>query len=47
MFCVLHVCRNYVTTRTPNVRRVVERYVLMFPFVLNAKVGRRNFVSCI
>ena len=47
MFCVPPVCQNYVMTRTPSVRRVVERYVLMFLFVLNAKAGRRNFVSCI
>ena len=47
MFCVPPDCQNYVMTRTPSVRRVVERYVLMFPFVLNAKAGRRTFVSCI
>ena len=46
MFCVPPGCQNYVI-RTPSVRRVVERYVLMFLFVLNAKAGRRTFVSCI
>ena len=47
MFCVPPDCQNYVMTRTQSVRRVVERYVLMFLFVLNAKAGRRTFVNCI
>ena len=34
-------------TRTRSVRRVVDRYVLLILFALNAKAGQLIFANCI
>ena len=47
MFCVPLAYLSYVMTCTQSVRRVVVRYVLMFPFVLSAKAGQLTFANCI